>query len=154
MVLFFIAGLIVSILGMVGLLGFKRYELQTGHVLFASARPAVGHFFKEALWWIEKVLPALIRVYTIRTVRWLRVSLQKAIAISILWVEHTLERVLHTVRERTAVVREPGEASAFLREVAEHKRSLTRRVRKPKVREVSAEDVEQIANTKNEFEVE
>ena len=155
MVLFFTLGLILSILGMVGLLGFKRYELTSGQVLFASARPALGAFFRQALWWIEKVLPALVRVYTIRAVRYCKVSLQRTLARSILWLEHTLERMLHTVREQTTTaVRSPGEASAFLREVAEHKRTLSRRTRKAHVHEVTAQEVEQIAKHKEEFEVE
>ncbi len=155
MVLFFTVGLILSIAGMLGLLGFKRYELSTGNVLFASARPAVGHFLKQALWWVEKVLPALVRVYTMRTIRFCKVVLQRALARSILWIEHTLEQVLHTVRERTTTVRAPGgEASAFLREVAEHKRKLSSRTRKPKVHEVTTSEVEEIASTKSEFEVE
>ena len=154
MVLFFSLGLILSILGMVGLLSFKRYELSSGHVVFASARPAVGAFFRQALWWVEKVLPSLLRVYSIRTVRFCKVVLQRALARSILWLEHTLEQVLHHVRERTAVVRSPGEASAFLREVAEHKRKLSHNVQKPHVHEVTPADVEQIAATKSEFEVE
>ncbi len=154
MVLFFILALALSIAGMAALIGLKRYELSTGHVLFASARPIVGNFFKQALWWVEKVLPALVRVYTIRALRLSKIVLQRALARSILYVEHTLERVHHTVRERTTTVRAPGEASVFLREVAEHKRKLSSRVRKPKVHEVNVEDVETIAHTKNEFEVE
>src|SRR5665647_3894124 len=99
MALFFIATLIISILAMAALLGFKRYELASGNVLLASARPAIGAFFKHALWWIEKVLPALVRVYSRRALRFCKVVLQRAIARSILWVERALERVLHTVRE-------------------------------------------------------
>lgn len=152
MVLFFTAGLAISILGMVGLLVFKRYELQSGKVIFASARPAVGDFFKQALWWVEKVLPALVRVYTIRTVRFCKIALQRALARSILLVEHTLERVLHLVREQTAITRAPGEASAFLREVAEHKRKLSRPVHKQPA--ITEHEVEEIAAQKSEFEVE
>ena len=154
MVLFFTAGLVLSILGMVGLLGFKRYELVSGTVLFVSVRPAVGHFFKQALWWVEKVLPALVRMYTIRFVRFCRIVLQRGIARSILWLEHILELVLDTVREQTAVTRMPGEASAFLREVAEHKRKLSRRVHKEHASKVSVEEVDEIAVQKSEFEVE
>ena len=154
MVFVFAAGLIVSILGMAGLLGVKRYELASGHVIFASARPAVSQFFKGTLWWFEKELPALVRRYMLRTVRFCKVVLQRLLARSILWVEHTLERVLHTVREKTANTRTPGEASAFLREVAEHKKNLSQPVRTPHVHEVTVEDVEQIATHKSEFEVE
>jgi hypothetical protein len=140
MVLFFMVMLGVSILGMVALLSFKRYELASGRVILASARPAIGTFCKHALWWVETVLPALVRVYTRRTIRYCKVTLQRAIARGILWVEHTLEQVLHTVREQTEASRVPGEASAFLREVAEHKRKLSRRTRKPRtVEEIKTE---------------
>ena len=148
MVLFFTVGLGISIVGMAGLLGFKRYELVSGHVIFASARPALGSFFKHAVWWVEKELPALVREYTRRTVHVCKVVLQRLIARSILSLEHGLERVLHTVREQTSRPRSPGQASAFLREVAEHKRNLSH-IHKP-----SAADVEEIAETKSEFEVE
>lgn len=152
MALFFSGALLVSVVGMIALLGFKRYELSSGHVIFARARPAIGTFFKHTLWWIEKVLPALVRVYSRRALRYCKVVLQHALARSILWVEHTLERVLSAVREKTAASRAPGEASAFLREVAEHKRKLSRRVKKPRV--VTAQEVEEIAVQKSEFEVE
>jgi len=42
---------------------------------------------------------------------------------SVLQVERMLEKTLHTLRHTTAA-RADGEASAFLREVAEHKKSL------------------------------
>jgi len=65
------------------------------------------------------------------------------------------ERVLSAVREQTEELRKPGEASAFLREVAEHKRKLSHhRAHKPHVHEITAEDIEQIASQKSEFEVE
>ncbi|HUD03043.1 MAG TPA: hypothetical protein VMR46_03480 [Candidatus Paceibacterota bacterium] len=130
MALFFTVTLALSLAGMLFLLAFKRYELTTGKVLFVSGRPAIGNFFKQTLWWIEKVLPALVRVYGRRMVRWCKAALQRALARSILWLEHTLEKVLRTVREKTDAPRAAGEASAFLREVAEHKRKLSRRVKK------------------------
>ncbi len=153
MALFFTATLGISILGMVALLGFKRYELLSGNVILASVRPALSTYSKHTLWWIEKVLPALVRVYSRRTVRYVKATLQQGIAHGILWVEHTLERVLHTVREQTEAPRAPGEASAFLREVAEHKRKLSRRTRKPRA-VVTKREVEEIAAPKNESEVE
>lgn len=156
MALFFTVTLGISIVGMLLLLGFKRYELVSGNVLFASRRPAIGSFFKHTLWWIEKVLPALVRAYSRRAWHFCKTMLQQSIAKSILWVEHSLERVLHTVREQTTVERTPGEASAFLREVAEHKRKLSRKPRKPRAATPEYPDLSVHTDEvqKSEFEVE
>jgi hypothetical protein len=128
--LFFTITLALSLAGMLFLLAFKRYELSSGTIIFARGRPAVGNFFRQTLWWIEKVLPALVRVYSRRIMLWCKAALQRGLARSLLWVEHTLEKVLRSVREKTDAPRASGEASAFLREVAEHKRKLSRRVKK------------------------
>jgi len=130
MALFFTITLVLSIAGMLSLLAFKRYELSSGTVIFAGIRPAIGDFFRRALWWIEKVLPALARAYSRRIMRWCKVTLERAIAQGILWIEYTLEKILRSVREKTDAPRAEGEASAFLREVAEHKRKLSSRVKK------------------------
>jgi biopolymer transport protein ExbB/TolQ len=135
MALFFTVTLAVSIAGMLLLLGFKRYELSSGKLLFVSGRPAIGNFFKRVFWWIEKVLPALVRVYGRRAFRFAKAALQRGLARSILWLERTLEHILRTVREKTETPRAPGEASAFLREVAEHKRKLSRRIKKQPTKE-------------------
>jgi len=131
MALFFTITLALSVAGMLFLLAFKRYELSSGTVIFARGRPAISNFFRQTLWWVEKVLPTLMRAYSRRIMRWCKAALQRAIARSILWVEHTLEKILRSVREKTEAPRTPGEASAFLREVAEHKRKLSHRTHKP-----------------------
>ena len=124
MVLLFSTTLAVSVVCMLLLLGLKRYELSSGSVFFAGARPALSTFFHNALFWVERVLPALLKSYTLRALRALRSLFWKAIALGVIVFERTLERVLHTVREKTAPSRAPGEASAFLREVADHKKNL------------------------------
>jgi hypothetical protein len=134
MVLFFIITLGLSILGMAALLGFKRYELATGRVFLAVARPHIASSLERGVQWVGHTLPAqaaeLARVEGAKLRMWLHVTLARAV----LSLEHTLERVLHVVREKTEPDRPVGEASAFLREVANHKKKLQRRA--PERREI------------------
>lgn len=127
MVLFLTTLLGLSIVGMAAMLFLKRYELTTGRMVLSGVRPVVGTFLSRGLLWIEKILPVLVRSQLSRAVQALRDLVQRLIAQSILMFEHALERLLHTVREKTAPAREPGEASAFLREVADHKKKLLHR---------------------------
>lgn len=108
---------------MITLLSLKRYELRTHRVFFAPARPGLGTFFAGALVWLERVLPALIAREVRRGYAWARAQLRAAIAWGIIATERALERTLYVVRRKTSVPRH-GEASPFLREVAEHKKKL------------------------------
>lgn len=109
---------------MISLLVLKRYELSSGRVLLGSARPAVGNFFHRGLSWLEYVLPGLLRVgarrlyNTVRRV--LHVWAARLVVTLERWLEHALKRVRHT----TAQPKRGGETSAFLRQVAEHKKKL------------------------------
>lgn len=118
------AGLFISIVGLVSLFMVKRWELQTGRMLFATARPAVGRWAKDTLVWFEHALPKLVVHYGAhmgaRAEHWLH----KSAAHALLSAEHGLERVLNSLRGVTEQPRSSKEASAFLREVAEHKRQL------------------------------
>lgn len=127
MVLFLTTLLGLSIVGMAAMLWLKRYELTTGRVVLSGIRPVVGTYLSRVFVWIEKILPALVRSQLSQAGQALRILAQRLIAQSILTFEHALERLLHTVREKTAPTREPGEASAFLREVADHKKKLLHR---------------------------
>lgn len=71
------------------------------------------------------VLPSLVRQHAEQAVSATLARLQVVLAHAIIWLERTLERVLSAVREKTEeyVDREP---SAFLREVADHKKNLQR----------------------------
>lgn len=137
MAIFFIVTLALSIVGMVLLLGIKQWELRTNNLLWVSVRPRVGNFFHTFLFWIERVLPALVRVYGHRAIRAANVWVHRKAAQGVLFAEHWLERVLHTLRHTTDTKRDAprGVASAFLQEVAEHKKKLIRRSHKamPKV---------------------
>ncbi len=127
MVLFFTVTLCVSIAGVVLLLTLKRFELATGRTLFVFARPGVHGLFRRTLVFIEHTLPILFRLGARRLWRWIKVLLQRTLARAIFIFEHLLERMLHTVREKTQGTRASGEVSPFLREVAEHKKNLQKR---------------------------
>jgi hypothetical protein len=125
MVTFLTIMLGVSILGMASLLWLKRYELNSGRVFLGRARPAVGEFFHQKLQWLEYVLPGLIRSGLQDLYR----AFQRLVHVVAAWValrlEHGLERALKGLRRATALPKRRGEkTSAFLREVAEHKKKL------------------------------
>lgn len=124
--IFFTVTLIVSVMGMVSLLVLKRYELTSGRVLLGSARPAVGNFFHRGLSWFEYVLPGLIRVGLRRLYVIARRVLHVWGARLVITLEGWLERALHRVRHTTASPKRGQETSAFLRQVAEHKKKLQR----------------------------
>lgn len=123
-VIFFTVTLAVSIVGMITLLMLKRYELSSGRVLLGSARPAVGNFFHRGLSWFEYVLPGLLRVGVRRLYNTVRRLLHVWLAWVVVKVEQGLEYALHRVRHTTVVPKHAKETSAFLRQVAEHKKKL------------------------------
>lgn len=124
--LFFTITLAVSIVGMISLLVLKRYELNSGRVILGSARPAVGDFFHRGLSWFEYVLPGLIRVGVKSLYATVRRVLHVWGARLVITLEGWLERALHRVRHTTTSPKRGEETSAFLRQVAEHKKKLQR----------------------------
>lgn len=124
MVIFFISTLAVSLVAMVILLAAKHYELTTGRVMFAGARPRMSAFFETTSRWGQKILPALAREQLERLIKLAMANVQRALAQIIVTFEHVLERVLRAVRERTEPAHPYREPSAFLREVADHKKHL------------------------------
>ncbi len=123
MALVFTVALVVSIVGMLMLLMMKRYELNTGRIFMAASRPAIGGFFHHKLVWIEYVLPGLIRVGIKRTYVFVRRVLRVWTIRIAIKLETALEKALSRVRHTTLPARR-GQSSAFLREVAEHKKKL------------------------------
>lgn len=105
------------------LLAMKRYELNTGRIFMAAARPAIGGFFHRKLVWIEYVLPGLVRVGLKRTYIFVRRVLRVWTIRIAIKLETALEQALSRVRHTTLPARR-GQSSAFLREVAEHKKRL------------------------------
>ncbi len=127
MVTIFTTTLGISIFGMLALLLLKRYELKTGHVLFAGLRPRVNRVFKISLFYVERVLPALVLFLAERSVRSVVTVFHRLTAQGIVFVEYWLERVLETLRMTTHIPHSEIPASAFLREVAEHKKTILKR---------------------------
>ncbi len=125
MVLDLIILLIVSIAGMLALISAKRYELVTGNLIFASARPRLAKFSNRMVFLFGTAVPLYIRWQLGRLYRVATSWVHRVTARVVVKVEHWLENILKNVREKTAPNRQPGEASAFLREVAEHKKKLT-----------------------------
>jgi hypothetical protein len=123
MVIFLIVLMNMSIVGIVGLIALKRWEMATGKVFFASVRPAAGRVLGAGLHFAERRAPALLQGLGWSLYRAVRRLSQFAVAWTMLRVERVLERVLHTLRH-TTVSSGDGKVSAFLREVAEHKKSL------------------------------
>ena len=135
MVLFFTALLAISIAGLVSLLVIKRWELRTGNMLLAGARPRVSTASKHTLAWFEHVLPHLAVQLARRGAHETRVFVHRALAYMLVWAEHALERILAGLRGVTEQPRSNKEASAFLREIAEHKRQLVHEKQVEKVQE-------------------
>ena len=130
MVFFFLSTLGISIVGITGLLLFKRIELTTGRVVFGPLRSRVGIFFHQGLQWTEQVLPELARAWVRQGVDLCYHMAREGIARGILLLEQGLERVLHLIRRTTEQPqRGSGEVSAFLREVADYKKKILRRTR-------------------------
>ena len=117
--------------GLVALLALKRYEMTTGRVVFRQIRPQLGMFFHACLVWVEQALPALLAHAIRRGVGALNRVIHQVVARGILALEHALVWVLKTLHYTTQPTSSgTGEVSAFLREVAEHKKKLLKRNQK------------------------
>ena len=123
MVLFLTALLGFSIVGLVTLVAVKRWELSSGRVLFSDVRPAVGHALHQGLHFVERQAPNMLKVWAERGWRYARTVAHRLVALAVVYTEALLERTLHHIRHTTSAPKS-GSASPFLREVAEHKRSL------------------------------
>ncbi|MBX4192139.1 hypothetical protein KW798_01500 [Candidatus Parcubacteria bacterium] len=127
MVLFLTTTLGISIVGMMTLLGVKRYELSTGRMAFRSIRPFFAGAFHHVVVFFEHFLPALVYVQVRKVVMRAASFVQRIIAHAILVAEYWLEQALNTLRMTTHIPHPSVPASAFLREVAAHKKSLLKR---------------------------
>lgn len=114
----------ISVIGLFGLLLLKRFEIATGRVVFGRLRPKRGGLLYKGGVFFERVLPTTIRYIVVMSARKVNRNFHRLVAWSIFHFERLLEKVLHTVRERTAPPQGRGEASSFLRAVADHKRKL------------------------------
>lgn len=129
LVAFFTTTLIFSMAGIVALLGAKRFEVATGRVVLGEVRPKIGAFFHSLLTWVERVFPALLSRSLKRGVSYASWFMHNGVARGVLVLERVLERTLAIVRYATAhpSTQSAGKASAFLQEVAEHKKKLLKR---------------------------
>jgi hypothetical protein len=124
MTLFFFISLCVSAFGLVLLLGFKRYEMRTGRVVFARLRPAMRRVIHPIVLFVQYLLPFMARRSIAVTVRAARAGLTATLARVTLYLEATLARMLAAVQQAMQPRRGGGQASSFLQEVADHKRRL------------------------------
>lgn len=106
------------------LLGLKRYELRSGRVLLPGVRPGMGDFFARVLQWLGGALPGAVVRLARRGAHAALHTLHALAALVVIVAEHLLERALHALRYNTSAPSASGEASPFLREVAEHKKKL------------------------------
>ncbi len=125
MVFYLIVLLAVSIVGMLVLIVVKRYELTTGNLILANSRPKLAKFSNRMVFLFGTAVPLYLRWQLGRLYRASTGWIHRAVARGVVNVERWLEGVLKNVREKTAPNRQPGEASAFLREVGEYKKKIT-----------------------------
>ena len=120
-------------IGIVGLLSAKRYEMATGKVVFGEVRPKIGAFFHALLTLIERVFPALLSRSFRGVAQYASWFVHNGVARGVLALERGLERTLSVVRYATThpPAESAGKASAFLQEVAEHKKKLLKRSHTP-----------------------
>jgi len=141
MLLFFTLVLILSSLAMIALLYAKHWELTTGHVLFSGVRPKISAYARAALFAVERELPSLFSRVWNASLRWLRTRALGMAARALIAIEHALEQALESLKHGFAPAkgvpasRATGQASMFLREVAEHKRKLTQVTRPRRARQ-------------------
>ncbi len=126
MVVFLTVLLCVSLSGLACILYAKRWEEMNGKLMMSKVRPKAGEVLGVGLNFVEHHAPALLRSTASRGYAAARVLLHRGVAWGMLQVERVLEKTLHTLRHTTQM-RGDGEASAFLREVAEHKKMLQER---------------------------
>ncbi len=125
MALFLTAVLVLSSLAMAGLLYAKEWEMRTGNVLFANSRPRASEVLHRGSRLIEESLPSLVARLVNGLSLWLRTGARATLARSLMSLELALEKTLHALKHKTVPPPSAdGQASAFLREVADYKRKL------------------------------
>ena len=128
MVTFFSSTLVFSLVGMILVLVLKRFEMRSGRTLFVRLRPFFNRFFHRSLVWVEYVLPDALETTLKRLVYALTRVVRGGVVEVMRFFEHKLEALLEAVRRRTRPPQGGNkEASTFLREVADHKRSVMHR---------------------------
>ncbi len=121
----------ISIAGLIGLIVLKRFEERTGRLLLTSLRTRVGKYVHEGVERTRRDLPVASRRISTVARDMGREYAKQFLARSLLASEHWLERTLSHLR-RVERAGRGGEASSFLKEVAEHKKQLVREREEPK----------------------
>ena len=126
MTLFFFITLCLSAIGLITLLGAKRYEMRTKRVIFAGLRPGMHRVMHGIVLFVQYMLPFIARRSIGKVAHTLRAALSNALARLTLYLEVMLHRILEGLHELMRPRRTNSPASTFLQEVAEHKRQLLR----------------------------
>jgi hypothetical protein len=127
LVLFLTATLIVSSLCLATLLWLKDWELSTGNMIMSGMRENLSRWSLFSIDFFEHTIPERSQRLWESFMLWLRGSARGALARALLSIEQMLERVLHFLRHGlTAERSNESQVSAFLQEVAEHKKRLIR----------------------------
>lgn len=127
MALFFTITLLVSAASLFVLIGLKRFEMRRGKVVFARVRPFVMGVLYALLRFIEHILPSLMRRVLYKGWVAVRRFASVTLARTVLFFEQRLVQVLELMHYKMQPRHGTGEVSAFLKEVAEHKRKLLRK---------------------------
>lgn len=120
------ATLIFSILGLTSLIGFKWWEERTGRHILPDVRARVGVKVHRGMRVAQISIPTFCSRIGTTWFEFAREWAKAALARGLLLSETALERVLHNLK-RAERKHRGGEASSFLREVAEHKKQLRER---------------------------
>lgn len=131
MVVFLTVLLCVSLSGLACVLYAKHWEEMHGKLMMSKVRPKAGEVLGAGLNFVERRAPALLRNTAAAGYAAARVLMHRSAAWSLLHLERMLEKTLHTLRHTTDKAG-GGEASAFLRDIAEHKKMLQERSSKEK----------------------
>lgn len=125
MIAFFSTTLALSVVGLITLIGLKRWEMQSGRVVAPALRPKLGEALHRVVVFVEHTVPAMVRAALLRAWVAARRGAHAGAAWAVLITERVLESTLHGIRRKTSVpqARNP-KSSDFLREVAEHKKKL------------------------------
>ena len=97
MAFIFLSTLLFSIIGILSLFLLKYWELQTGKMVAGSLRPKTHRFFHTVLFWIERVIPTMVRVYSQQALQAALGFVHRAVAFLVLFTERLLERALHLI---------------------------------------------------------
>jgi hypothetical protein len=122
--------LLISLLGLTGLIAFKWWELKSERFIFSGVRTRVGAHSHRLLESLRAEFPKTASRATRIAGRIVRAYASFGLAKLLVAFEAMLERVLRTIRTAPRELERRGEASPFLREVAAYKRMITRAARK------------------------